>query len=161
MMLPGDKGSLGPKSESKTMQCPKCSSDMVTARATNFGDDYWYCQGCKKELAELMVLEEVPVVSTLTYDDALNIVNSVFSSEKLLDQWKGIFYKEINLRKLTYRSEISLFLLNNSDYFEAFNKNGYAPLAFDGIRVLYDPTLPSKEAVACSQDGTRRRLSRP
>lgn len=35
------------------MNCPACSTVMVTARATNFGEDYWYCQSCKKELAEL------------------------------------------------------------------------------------------------------------
>lgn len=35
------------------MTCPKCSNDMVTARATNFGDDYSYCRSCKKELAEI------------------------------------------------------------------------------------------------------------
>lgn len=37
------------------MNCPKCNEQMVTARASSFGSEYYYCRGCKKELAELMV----------------------------------------------------------------------------------------------------------
>lgn len=40
------------------MNCPNCKTGMVQAKATNFGDDYWYCRPCKKELAEIVVLEE-------------------------------------------------------------------------------------------------------
>ncbi len=40
------------------MNCPKCSNDMVETRATNFGEDYWYCRTCKDELKNLMSLEE-------------------------------------------------------------------------------------------------------
>lgn len=46
------------------MNCPQCSQDMIQAVATNFGTPYWYCRGCKKELAELMVLEVAPVKTT-------------------------------------------------------------------------------------------------
>lgn len=45
------------------MTCPQCSGDMILTRATAFGDEYHYCRVCRKELAELMVLE-VPYAPT-------------------------------------------------------------------------------------------------
>lgn len=36
------------------MNCPKCSTKMVKARATNFGEEYDYCRFCKKELKEIL-----------------------------------------------------------------------------------------------------------
>lgn len=36
------------------MNCPKCSTEMVKARASNFGPEYDYCRTCKKELAEII-----------------------------------------------------------------------------------------------------------
>lgn len=41
------------------MTCPQCSNVMVQARATNFGEQYWYCRSCKQELAEMYTLEPV------------------------------------------------------------------------------------------------------
>ncbi len=42
------------------MNCPDCATQMILTRASNFGDDYWYCRNCKKELAEIIIiLEEV------------------------------------------------------------------------------------------------------
>ena len=40
------------------MNCPKCSTqerpvEMILTRATNHGDDYYFCRICKKELAEI------------------------------------------------------------------------------------------------------------
>lgn len=35
------------------MQCPKCSNDMIEAKATAFGATYWYCRTDKKELSEI------------------------------------------------------------------------------------------------------------
>jgi hypothetical protein len=42
------------------MNCPNCSVAMILTLATNFGQDYYYCRDCKKELAELMTLEPKP-----------------------------------------------------------------------------------------------------
>lgn len=36
------------------MNCPQCSQIMIEAQATNFGEKYQYCRGCKKELKELL-----------------------------------------------------------------------------------------------------------
>ncbi len=35
------------------MNCPACSGVMVQAQATSFGEKYWFCRGCMKELSEL------------------------------------------------------------------------------------------------------------
>lgn len=35
------------------MNCPQCSTDMVKAQATNFGEPYDYCRICKKEASEM------------------------------------------------------------------------------------------------------------
>jgi hypothetical protein len=35
------------------MNCPQCSTQMVRAKATNFGPEYDYCRPCGKELAEM------------------------------------------------------------------------------------------------------------
>ncbi len=35
------------------MNCPTCAGEMVTAKATSFGEEYWYCRSCRKELSEL------------------------------------------------------------------------------------------------------------
>lgn len=43
------------------MQCPSCSNDMILTKATDFGEEYRYCRFCKKELAELIVLETLSV----------------------------------------------------------------------------------------------------
>lgn len=40
------------------MTCPQCNSEMVKAKATDFGQEYDYCRGCKKELSEMIKLEE-------------------------------------------------------------------------------------------------------
>lgn len=42
------------------MNCPSCSNLMILTRATAFGDEYHYCRTCKKELNELVKLEEAP-----------------------------------------------------------------------------------------------------
>lgn len=47
------------------MTCPICFDDMVVAQATNFGAEYHYCRTCKKELSELVVLEQKPKDSDL------------------------------------------------------------------------------------------------
>lgn len=39
------------------MNCPNCAAVMVTARATDFGSEYFYCRACKKELCEMVTLE--------------------------------------------------------------------------------------------------------
>lgn len=36
------------------MKCVECEKDMVQATATNFGEPYWYCRPCKKELSEMI-----------------------------------------------------------------------------------------------------------
>lgn len=60
------------------MICPKCANDMIETRATEFGEDYWYCRTCKKEAAELIVLELPPEEQTILidydtiYDSAVN-----------------------------------------------------------------------------------------
>lgn len=38
------------------MNCPQCATEMVKAKATNFGEEYDYCRGCKMELSELISL---------------------------------------------------------------------------------------------------------
>lgn len=38
------------------MNCPKCSDSMVKARATTYGDEYFYCRNCKKELSEMVTI---------------------------------------------------------------------------------------------------------
>ena len=41
------------------MMCPKCDeTEMVIARATTFGDEYYYCRTCKQELDEI-IMEEI------------------------------------------------------------------------------------------------------
>lgn len=35
------------------MDCPKCNDTMITAKATDFGDEYLYCRTCKQEFAEI------------------------------------------------------------------------------------------------------------
>ena len=51
------------------MNCPNCAAVMVTARATAFGSEYFYCRVCKKELSEMITLEaRVPEASS----DAFN-----------------------------------------------------------------------------------------
>lgn len=46
------------------MNCPNCAAVMVTARATDFGSEYFYCRTCKKELCEMVTLEDrVPETS--------------------------------------------------------------------------------------------------
>jgi len=35
------------------MNCPQCFAPMSRAKATDFGEEYHYCRGCKKELSEL------------------------------------------------------------------------------------------------------------
>lgn len=37
------------------MNCPICDVEMVLARATDFGPQYFYCRTCKKELREMEV----------------------------------------------------------------------------------------------------------
>lgn len=37
------------------MNCPICSTVMVLAQATSFGESYHYCRTCKKELAEIQI----------------------------------------------------------------------------------------------------------
>lgn len=36
------------------MNCPQCSTEMVKAKATSFGEEYDYCRTCKKEHKELV-----------------------------------------------------------------------------------------------------------
>ncbi len=43
--------------------CPRCSNEMVMARATNFGEEYPWCRTCKMELKEI---EAAPVEPTRT-----------------------------------------------------------------------------------------------
>lgn len=50
------------------MDCPICNNPMVTARATNFGEDYSYCRTCKRELSEIqkeILSRPVAVVTTV------------------------------------------------------------------------------------------------
>lgn len=50
------------------MNCPKCLDDMILTRATDHGDEYFYCRSCKKELSEMDgILEEVPVFKTTSF----------------------------------------------------------------------------------------------
>lgn len=42
------------------MNCPQCQTEMVKARATNFGEEYDYCRSCKKELKELQQAKVAP-----------------------------------------------------------------------------------------------------
>lgn len=44
------------------MTCPICGVEMITAKATDFGDPYYYCRTCKKELLEMLLLEDTGVV---------------------------------------------------------------------------------------------------
>lgn len=50
-----------------TMNCPKCSVEMVKAQATDFGEVYDYCRPCGKELKEFtptlksLTAERVPI----------------------------------------------------------------------------------------------------
>lgn len=41
------------------MNCPKCSTTMIKAKATDFGEEYFYCRSCKKELSEINKEDEV------------------------------------------------------------------------------------------------------
>lgn len=41
------------------MKCPQCNADMISAKATDFGEEYFYCKSCKKELKELLILQNV------------------------------------------------------------------------------------------------------
>lgn len=43
------------------MDCPQCKDGMIETKATAFGDSYWYCRTCKKELSELTPKKE-PIV---------------------------------------------------------------------------------------------------
>lgn len=47
------------------MNCPHCSDMMVEARASQFGEEYFYCRTCKKELAEILVPESPKTGVTL------------------------------------------------------------------------------------------------
>ena len=62
------------------MECPKCSGEMVKARATSFGEEYDYCRACKMELAEIRrthpELEEVPRMIGLEYGSPPPILSS-------------------------------------------------------------------------------------
>lgn len=34
-------------------KCPECNGEMHEAQATSFGEKYWWCRVCKKELKEM------------------------------------------------------------------------------------------------------------
>jgi len=74
------------------MECPKCSGEMVKARATSFGEEYDYCRACKMELAEIRrthpELEEVPRMIGLEYGSPSHIPSRLtFTDEAKYDAW--------------------------------------------------------------------------
>jgi hypothetical protein len=42
------------------MNCPTCSTPMIIAQATQFGEKYDYCKYCKKELKEMLIAPKTP-----------------------------------------------------------------------------------------------------
>lgn len=51
------------------MNCPQCSNEMIKAKATDFGKEYFYCRTCKKELAEMSPkMEKVKPVTKCAHD---------------------------------------------------------------------------------------------
>lgn len=75
------------------MKCLQCPNDMIQTRATNLGDDYWYCRTCKKELAEMQV-KWVPLARPSASQQALGSVYSpLFLENKLVQEGDEVYGK--------------------------------------------------------------------
>lgn len=64
------------------MNCPQCENEMIRTQATNFGDKYWYCRACKKELAELQPKTKKSVPNIVRPGD---LADAYAELERLLD----------------------------------------------------------------------------
>lgn len=56
------------------MNCPKCTNEMIEAKATAFGEAYQYCRICKKELKEI---ESAVITSALAANILVDETNKL------------------------------------------------------------------------------------
>jgi transposase-like protein len=76
------------------MNCPQCTAGMVQAKATDFGDSYWYCRACRKELTEMTTTSRVEAGHT----------HSIADGEAL----KAMASRFVGARKLIYDEHLKL-----------------------------------------------------
>ncbi len=38
------------------VKCPQCFGDLILTKATDHGEEYYYCRACKKELDEMKLM---------------------------------------------------------------------------------------------------------
>lgn len=111
-----------------TLKCPQCSTEMIKARATNFGEEYDYCKVCKKELKEMAPFKANPTFdfgSSEAFQGVAQSYKDAWAPRFAGAWWKGL--KIVPPEPIAVTVEIASYYLDANGQWQKHDDNNPPP----------------------------------